>query len=171
MRRNFWSSFIVVILVLPIASLAGGYAPQETANRASVESALKASLMSGEVPPGLLITYDDMHGLWGGTAIIIHGSGRGERRERTRGDAKPKAFETALQQKQLSELIKLLIELKAWEQQTPDRPPVPDESRATLTISVDGQGSSTWEWFNEMAKNKRMIRIKAKMSKMTRSNQ
>lgn len=67
--------------------------------------------------------------------------------------------------------FKPLIELKAWERHTPDRPPLPDESRATLTISVDGQRSSIWEGFNEMEKDKRLIRIKAKMSKMTRSNQ
>lgn len=166
----FYEKLAVISVTLILAAgMSGGSTSSVTANNVSVESALKASLMSGTVPPDLEITYDDTHGLWGGTTILIHGSGDGERQERTRGDAMPKVFETALQQKQLLELIKLLIELKAWEQQTPDRPPVPDESRATLTIGVDGQRSSIWEWFNEMAENKRLIRIKAKMSKMIRS--
>lgn len=162
---------VILTTVIFVGGISCSSTPSITANRASVESALQASLMSSKVPPDLEITYDDTHGLWGGTAIIIHGSGRGERRERANGGAKPEIFETAIEQKQLLELIQLLIELEAWEQQTPDRQPLADESRATLTISVDGQRSSMWEWFNEMAKKKRLIEIKAKMSEMTRATQ
>jgi hypothetical protein len=45
--------------------------------------------------------------------------------------------------------------------------PVPDESRATLTISVGGQQGGFWESFNDMAENKRLIQIKMKMSEMS----
>ena len=109
-----------------------------------------------------------MHGLWGGTTIIVRGSGSGERRERARGEARPQVVETTVAEDQLLGLIKLLIELRAWEQQTPEREAVPDESRARLTISVGGQTSKVWEWFNEMPKNKRLIEIKGKMSEIVK---
>ena len=137
----------------------------------SVESELQTILTSGQVPSDLVITYDDMHRLWGGTAIIIRGNGSGERRERARGDAKPKVFEAIIAQSQLLELIRFLVSLEAWEQQAQDRQAAPDESRATVTIRVRGQTSSVWEWYNEMEKNKRLIRIKTKMMEMTRSHQ
>lgn len=133
----------------------------------SVESALKGIIAGGQVPPDLLITYDDTHGLWGGTAIIMRGSGRGERRERPQGAAAPQVFEASVPPDQLLELVKLLIESQAWKQQTPNRQPVPDESQAALTISVGGETSSIWEWFNEMGTNRRLIQIKKKMSEMT----
>ncbi len=136
----------------------------------SVESALQRILTSGQVPRDLVITYDDIHGLWGGTTIIIHGDGRGEIRERERGDAKPEIFESTITQNQLLELVKLVVSLVAWEQRTADRQLVPDESRATLTISVGGQTNNMWEWVNKMEQNKRLIQIKTKMIEMTRSH-
>ncbi len=136
-----------------------------------MKNVLEAILASGTVPQDLVITYDDVHGLWGGAVISIRGSGRGERCERAVGGAKPKVFEKAISQEQLLELVDLLIELEAWEQQTPDRQWIPDESRATLNISIGGQTSSMWERCNEMAENKRLTQIKTKMSEMTGSNQ
>ncbi|MFL6211968.1 MAG: hypothetical protein ACJ74W_24185 [Pyrinomonadaceae bacterium] len=129
---------------------------------------MKAILQGGEIPPDLVITYDDLHGLWGGLEIIIRGRGCGERREWAQGAAAPQVSETAIPQGKLLELIKLLIEHEAWAQQTPDRMPVPDESRATLTISASGATSTIWEWVNDMAGNARLLQIKLKMSELIR---
>ena len=159
---------VVLLAVMFAGAVSCGNTASIKANRVSMEGTLKATLAGGEVPPDLVITYDDMHGLWGGTAIVIRGSGSGGRRERARGDAAPEVFETTIPREQLLELVKLLIEHEAWEQRTPDRQPVPDESRATLTVSVGGQESRVWEWYNEMAKNARLIQIKTKMKEMTR---
>jgi hypothetical protein len=133
----------------------------------SVEDTLKRIQAGSEVPSDLQITYDDMHGLWGGTTIVITGKGSGERRERTRGNAEPEVFVRSVTREQVFELVKLLIEHEAWQQRTPDRDPVPDESRASLAIHVNGQSSSIWEWFNTMEKNKRLVTIKTKMKQMT----
>lgn len=133
----------------------------------SVEATLKRIQAGNEVPSDLQISYDDMHGLWGGTTIVITGKGTGERRERERGNSEPEIFATAVTRERLLELVKLLIEHKAWEQRTPDRDPVPDESRASLRIQVNGQTSDVWEWFNDMQKNERLIKIKARMKQMT----
>src|SRR5215510_558508 len=133
------------------------------ASRNPVEDALKTISKNRKVPPDLSITYDGMHGLWGGTTIIIRGSGIGESRERARGDAKPQIVETALPEDKLLELVHLLIELRAWKQVTPERQAVSDESKASLTITVGERTSNVWEWFNVMSKNDRLIKIKSTM--------
>lgn len=152
--------------ILVITLSCGGTA-SITSNFMSVESSLKRIQTEKNVPPDLTITYDDMHGLWGGTIILIDGSGNGERRERARGDRKPKIFSKPIPKEQLMELVRLLIEQEAWEQRTPERESVPDESRATLSISVGGQSVRIWEWFNDMEKNRRLSIIKAKMKQLT----
>ncbi len=134
----------------------------------SVASELKASVANLKVPAGLVITYDDMHPLWGGTTIVIRGDGRGERLVGSRKESKAKITHTTINQRQLLEFIQLLIRLKAWEQHTPQRRPRPDESRATLTISINGQASESWEWFNEISTNNRLIQVKAKMLALTK---
>lgn len=138
-----------------------------TPSNESVESELKAALAGRKVPPDLSVFYNDMHGLWGGKSILIRGSGSGERRERSRRKEKPKVVKNTIDQGQLLELIKLLIELRAWEQQTADRPPVPDESTATLTISVGHRSSRLWERVNEMPRNNRLVKVKARILEMT----
>jgi hypothetical protein len=133
----------------------------------SVESSLKRIQTENTVPSDLTITYDDMHGLWGGSTIVVDGKGTGERRERGRGDSKPAVLNKSISKQQLLELVKLLIEHEAWEQRTPDRDPAADESRASLKIQVDGQSSNIWEWFNDMEQNKRLIKIKEMMTQLT----
>jgi hypothetical protein len=68
----------------------------------------------------------------------------------------------------LLQLIKLLVDLKAWEQQTAERTPAPDESRATLTLTVNQQTTRIWEWFNEMPRNRRLTVIRQNMADLTR---
>jgi hypothetical protein len=63
------------------------------------------------------------------------------------------------------ELVGLLVELSAWEQRTPDSPPIPDESRAHLTIILKGGRSVVWERFNDLPANNRLIRIKDWMAR------
>ncbi len=159
--------FNVVLLAIILVSGVSCRSNALTDKPMSVENSLRA-LNGNEMPKDLSISYDDMHGLWGGTSIIIRGDGKGERRERARGNAEPEVFETNVSQQQLLELIRLLLKNEAWKQKTPEREPVPDESRATLTVSVGGQTSSVWEWFNEMNKNDRLIQIKTKMTEITK---
>lgn len=132
-------------------------------------SKLRAILDGGEVPADLEVVYDDRHGLWGGTRIVISGGGRGqERRERVGGDPKPEVFGNRVSQAQLLELVGLLVETEAWEQRASERTPVPDEGRATLLIRVGGQESATWERTHEMAQSRRLILIKDKMCEIVR---
>ena len=108
---------------------------------------------------GFSVTYDDIHGLHGGLSITIFGDGKVEQH----------AVRTEIREARqvsrpdLSRIVSLLRELKAWEQLTPERKPIPDESRARLTIRCRGSETTIWEWYNDMTKNARMARVKALM--------
>jgi hypothetical protein len=125
-----------------------------------MESELKRILASGQVPADLSITYDDMHGLWGGSILTVRGDGWLERQTRPRGAPMSASSKKQIGEQELLEVVRLLVELSAWKQRTLATPPIPDESRAQLTISLKGNTSQVWERFNEMPANDRLIRIK-----------
>jgi hypothetical protein len=49
--------------------------------------------------------------------------------------------------KTLAKLAKLLLRERAWEQQEPERLAVPDETRATLSLSIGAGSAAIWEWY------------------------
>ena len=131
-----------------------------------VEEELKRAAADGAFPAGLTVTYDDRHGLWGGTIVTVRGDGSIERAVRPCGGDEESKTRANAGGDDLAALTRLLVDLAAWEQRTPDRAPVPDESRATLIIEVRGQSTRIWERVNEMQGNGRLSRIKASMDKM-----
>jgi hypothetical protein len=58
-------------------------------------------------------------------------------------------------------VARLLLEIRVWEQLTPEWPPVPDESRAVLTLRAGGDEVTIWEWYNDLGKNARLARVRA----------
>ncbi|BCM94476.1 hypothetical protein IAD21_06383 [Abditibacteriota bacterium] len=136
-----------------------------------MERELKNILATGAIPTDLEITYDDRQGLWGGLRIIIDGTGGGTREKWDRGATRPDLSTSELTSTQIKECIALLVELEAWAQKTPDRPPVPDEGRATLTLRVGGQSSHIWEWFNELTRNGRLLQIQKQMVELTTTSE
>jgi hypothetical protein len=118
-------------------------------------------LVEGRAADDLTITYSDMHGLWGGLTITLSTSGAYERLERTRGVGDPDVVQGRVASARIQPIARLLLEIKAWEQRTPERAPVPDESRATLTLRTGGIESSIWEWYNDLAKNDRLVQVRS----------
>ena len=110
---------------------------------------------------GISITYDDIHGLYGGLRLEIDGNGKVEQKTvRTQaGKAKTVAPED------LKQIVELLVELKAWEQIEEERPPRPDEGRASLTIKYDDHTTKIWEWHHDLAKNQRIDKVLTLMKK------
>jgi hypothetical protein len=149
---------VVIVSLLTVTACQGG----RTAP-GGVENALRAVAAGNAAPADLSITYDDMHGLWGGQTIVASGSGAYERRERGRGASTPTVITGTLDRQQIQELASLLVDLKAWEQRVPERAPVPDESRATLKIRVGTTEVAIWEWYNDLPKNDRITRISDRM--------
>jgi hypothetical protein len=66
----------------------------------------------------------------------------------------------------LGRLVALLQEVRAWEQRTPERDAVPDESRSRLTVRCGDSESTVWEWYNDMQKANRISRVRALMTEL-----
>jgi hypothetical protein len=122
-----------------------------------LEQALRAAAAGGDVPPDFQVVYDDMHGMHGGTTIRLAGDGTLTSRHMQQGVLTERAGRVPADS--VRALIGLLVELQAWEQRTPPRPPVPDESAAGLRIRAGGEEARIWEWFNDMGTNQRLSRI------------
>jgi hypothetical protein len=132
-----------------------------------LESELRAIADSRAPPTGLIVTYDDRHGLWGGVRITVVGDGQIEKSSRPCGTAEFSVQRAVVSWERLIELARLLVEFGAWEQVTPESPPIPDESRASLTIHVNGHTTHVWERFNEMKANARLILIREFLDSLT----
>jgi hypothetical protein len=108
------------------------------------------------------ISYTDLHGLHGGLTHTIDGHGKVEQKAvrtpvgEVRQVAKP----------DLERLVSLLQEVRAWEQRTPERDPVPDESRSHLTVRCGAGETTIWEWYNDIDENKRISRVKSLMTEI-----
>lgn len=124
---------------------------------------LEANLRSAASGGSLLdftVTYSDMHGLWGGTSVSLTGAGAYERAEQPRGAPAPTVVRRAVDERRVREVAALLVAIEAWEQYTPERTPLPDESRATLAVRCGGAESAIWEDYNELGRNGRLIRVR-----------
>lgn len=146
-----------VLLVVLCACRPPAPAPVPVAAPTPLEQALRAAAAGGEVPPDLQVVYDDMHGMHGGTTIRLSGDGTLTSRHMQRGVLTERAGRVPADS--VRALVRLLVELQAWEQRTPPRPPVPDESAAGLRIAAGGGQATIWEWFNEMGTNQRLSRV------------
>lgn len=145
---------------MPLLSYAEG--DKLDVKREKIRSAIEA-LIDGKGSWKLLtVTYDDLHPLHGGLTLTIHGDGRAEQTARRTKAGEIKAVTAA----ELRELVELLYRHKAWEQRVPERRAIPDESRSLLVIEYDKDAAMTWEWFNDMDKNKRIIEIRDFMKKI-----
>jgi hypothetical protein len=129
--------------------------PQAVAR--NLEAFLEGRLAAEE----LRITYSDHHGLWGGLTLTVMGTGR-VRQEAVRPSEQPPG-PRSLDAEEVRQIVRLLLELSAWEQRTPQRTPRPDESRARLHIRAGAAQSTIWEWFNDLDANDRIVRVRERM--------
>lgn len=114
-------------------------------------------IIAGELnPTPLSITYDDMHGLWGGFTLTIRGDGNVEQKAVKEKAGTP----TLVPRGSILELVRLLLKEEAWDQREPQRTPKPDEDRARLVIEYGKQRSEIWEWHNDLDTNRRLAKIR-----------
>lgn len=114
-------------------------------------------------PSPLSVTYDDMHGLWGGLALTIHGDGRVKQRAVKTEARTP----TRVSRDGILKLVRLLLSEKAWEQREPARASKPDESKARLVVEYGNERSEIWEWYNDLDKNQRLGKVRDLMKAVT----
>jgi hypothetical protein len=128
---------------------------------AAVARNLEAYL-EGRLPAeDLQIIYSDLHGLWGGLRLTVHGTGRVEQ-EAVRSEAEPPSPRD-LTADEVRQIVEVLLAMSAWEQRTPDRAPQPDEARAELYIRAGTAQSLIWEWFNDLDETGRIVQVRQKM--------
>ena len=146
--------FIAVWLaLLGTSTLSGGQTP------VAVETVRKAlediAVGRGAIEP-LVVTYDDLHGLWGGLRLTIRGTGHVEQVAVRQEAGEPQQ----VSRNDLVKLVALLVRHAAWDQRVPERAPVPDESQAYLTIRYGEISVRVWEWHTDLERNRRIGEIR-----------
>jgi len=136
------------------------------ASEASMQEHLE-EIAHGKSSETLKVVYSDMHGLWGGVTITLADDGAYEQTQRTRGSA-AQVRRGHITREQVRDVCQLLVDQQAWQQRVPERTPVPDESRATLTIRCGQTESSIWEWYNDLAANGRLGLIRDRLVELGR---
>ena len=114
----------------------------------------------GHATQNLTIMYSDMHRLWGGVTVTLSTNGAYERLERAQGAIVPELVRRTVTTDQVQEVIGLLLDTRAWEQQSLQRTPIPDEVLATLMLKCGDIASSIWELYNNLERNNRLIRVR-----------
>jgi hypothetical protein len=137
-----------------------------SASGPDLRTGLERVLLEGVVPADLVITYDAMHPFHGGVFVEVQGDGLAQRRSRSRGDLRASIRQVELSEAELLGLVALLVELEAWEQREPARPPLPDEGRAELRVALGDQEGGFWEWYNEMGRHDRMLRVSTHLTQL-----
>jgi len=133
---------------------------------ASPPSAVRQALLgiiAGKLDPKpFSVTYDDLHGLWGGLTLTIHGDGKVEQTavRVAAGTPRPASREGVLT------LVRLLLKEEAWAQRESERAPRPDESRARLVIRYGTYTTQIWEWYNDLIQNQRIVKIRELMKRI-----
>ena len=129
-----------------------------------LDDSLATATREVRVARDLVLTYDDLHGLHGGDRYELEGREL-VHTHKARGPAPATETRVTLSGSQLKELAELLHGQALWEQRTPARQARPDESRARLSMTLDGQSAEVWEWYNEMPANDRLVRVRAALSR------
>ena len=135
-----------------------------------MENELKNIVATNIVPAELTITYDDIHALWGGTMITVRGDLTMQTQSKETGARAATTSQKHVDQRELINLIQLLIELKLWEQLTAEQQPFADESRAWLLLGINDNSTRVWERVNELAVNNRLVRIKTFLERLSRQD-
>lgn len=107
----------------------------------------------------LTIVYDDSDAP-DGMKLTVSGNGKIEREGSLPEAPENRSQLHDLTPEQVRVLAKLLVDIRAWEQQVSEHTPVPDEARATLTIHLGAMESQIWEWQNDPSANNRIDKVR-----------
>ncbi|MEE8348685.1 MAG: ankyrin repeat domain-containing protein [Acidobacteriota bacterium] len=135
--------------------------PEETALELhQVHAGLLSFLDSETYPASLRIIYEELHPTQEDSRILIQGTGEVQQEGDMLGGDIPR-----LRLAEMENLIRLLIDMEAWEQRIPWRETDSQKSRAYLRVQVGGVSSEIWEWYDELDKNGRIVKLLDQMKK------
>jgi hypothetical protein len=123
----------------------------------TLETRLNAIVDGTSDPADLTIIYDDVGGLEGGVRTTVHGNGRVEQEVVAPEKSQPTAHDLSIEE--IRSLAKLLVDIQAWEQETPEQDVPVDEGRTTLTIKLGAMESRIWERHNDVPTNDRIGKV------------
>lgn len=137
--------------LLALAGCGGGVRPRlETAARAD------------DVPEGWMVVYDDYHPRWGGHRITVSGEGtlEAKRWRPNQPEDAPQQWSGRVPPEALRQLLRLLVEIEAWEQTADEDDTRIDDAKARLEVRIGGERASIWEWANDLQANGRIVQVK-----------
>ena len=112
--------FQISVGLLVIFLLLGCSRPIE---KHTIEDQLKIFINNTTPDQSLVIDYSDIHALWGGLHVVVKGDGNLYQKV-DNGEIKQVKN---LSKDELNEIVSLIIDLRLWQQETPNREPLPDE--------------------------------------------
>ena len=120
-----------------------------------VSSNLRALLDDEFSPTSLRVTYGEIHPTRDGPRLIINGTGQIQQE----GEGADGGLYPDLSPAEVENLVRLLLDIEAWEQRTPWREADSEEIRAYLRVQVGGASSEIWEWYDELDHNRRIVQL------------
>lgn len=130
----------------------------------AIELSLRRALESEGAVPQLRVTYDDRHGLHGGFMLSLGPDGTLRQEVQAPASKNVGRLRAKITTTQMSELVRLLLNLEAWQSSGIGHELRPDESLARLIISDGTNRSEISELFNEVSPTSRIGQIRKKMT-------
>jgi hypothetical protein len=135
----------------------------------TVEGRLEHAGERGQVPSDLEVVYDDHDRQWGGERITLRGDGTLEIERWRPGqpeDEPPLVRQAQLAAEEVLAVVRLLVELDAWEQRVEEENGRVDERKATLTVRTGGASERVWEWASDLELTDRVVRVKQRLLRL-----
>lgn len=127
-----------------------------------VSSNLRALLADEFSPTSFRVTYEEIHPTQDGPRLMIKGTGQIQQT----GEETNAGMYPDLSPAEVENLVRLLLDIEAWEQRTPWREAASDEIRAYLRIQVGGASSEIWEWYDKLDDNQRIVQLLDQLKKV-----
>jgi hypothetical protein len=155
-------SVSVLVLVISVASVFSGCG-------SAIADGLENAHESGSAPTGLRVVYDDYEREQGGDRIELKGDGslRGDRWRPGETEGEGRYWEGRVPESSVAALVRLLIEIRAWEQEAEEEPARLEARRATLTIEIGGDRSTIWEYASDLESRGRIHQVKTHLDALS----
>jgi ankyrin repeat protein len=126
-----------------------------------ISTSLRALLDDAVSTSNLRVTYEEIHPTQDGPRLIVKGTGQIQQE----GEIANAGMYPDLTSAEVENLVRLLLDIEAWEQRTPWRE-TDSEIRAYLRVQVGGTSSEIWEWYDELDDNRRIVQLLDQLKKV-----